>query len=531
MGEGEAKFYKQNTLPSFEQKESKTLPLPEKIGGYKIETLLAKGGMSLLYLGFDPKTRQPRAIKVLLPEYLNHPEMTDHFLWEAKIIGLTNHPNIVKLYDYGKWEQGLYIAMEFIRGVSLRQFLMQQSFSLKRCLDIILQVAYALCHLHTHGVVHRDLKPENILIAEDGEVKVIDFGIAQLHEETESFPRSSSHKIMGTPNYMSPEQKENPANASFQSDIYSLGIITYELVLGKLSYGMISLSLLPAGLQKIVAKAINVSISERYQDIVHFITDLTDYYKSSAIEKDRSNSDQILELMEILQRADLSLSSLEKPTWPQFDIGIAKQHTLDERGLYLDFFKFANNTQLILLARCHTMQLASTTHIANLRGMIKSLIHPYLHRTDPPFDPIGFATSLNTLVCQDKLKETFHLSLLKLIPYNDTLSFLSCGQGPLFHVQQGNNMPRVISSENPLLGEDPTATFADTRDNFDDGDILVLHNLPKEPFEKPVERAIKQNVLLSSGRLAEAVLHSTSSEEEYLQLRYPKIVLALHRIS
>jgi serine/threonine protein kinase len=263
--------------------------------------------------------------------------------------------------------------MEFIRGISLRQFLMQQSFSLKRSLDIILQVAYALCHLHTHGVIHRDLKPENILIAEDGEVKVIDFGIAQLHEDT---PRTSS-KMIGTPNYMSPEQKENPANASFSSDIYALGIITYELILGKLSYGLINLSLLPAGLQRIVGKAIAISASERYQDSVDFITDLTAYYKSPEIEHEKPGTDQLIEQMEILEKAENSLSTLEKPKWSQFDIGIAKERGPTHFGFYLDFFKFANNTMAIILAHTSTNTMTSAIHMANFRGMVKSLIQPH----------------------------------------------------------------------------------------------------------------------------------------------------------
>src|SRR5690606_36400224 len=105
------------------------------------------------------------------------------FLKEAEIIALSNHPNIVKLYGQGEWEKGLYIAMEFIQGVSLTQFILQNSLSIKRSLEILLQVAYALLHLHSHGVIHRDLKPENILITENGGVKVIDFGIAQLEQE------------------------------------------------------------------------------------------------------------------------------------------------------------------------------------------------------------------------------------------------------------------------------------------------------------------------------------------------------------
>lgn len=529
MAGGDEKFYKQTTLPTFEDSESETLPIPKTIGPYKIETLLAKGGMSLLYLGFNPETKQPLVIKVLSPEYLNHPEMVDHFLWEAKIIGLTDHPNIVKLYDYGKWEEGLYICMEFIRGVSLRQFLMQQSFSLKRCLDIILQIAYALCHLHTHGVIHRDLKPENILIAEDGEIKVIDFGIAQLHEDEKPH---SLHKIMGTPSYMSPEQKENPANASFASDIFSLGVIAYELILGKLSYGMINLSLLPAGLQKILGKTLAVSVSERYRDIVAFITDLTEYYKSPAIEKDRPGTDQVIEFMEILQKADQSLSTFEKPKWPQFDIGIAKEQSSEEVGLYLDFFKFANNTMAIIIAHTESSQVTSSIYMAVLRGIIKSLVQPHLHEIEFAFNLVNFATALNTIVFHDSMEEIFHLSVLKLIPYNDTLSYLSCGpSGPLFHVPNGSNTPRTISSENPLIGKEQGASFVISEDTLNDGDLLVFHTFPQEEFENPLFKCIQQNVLLSSTRLSDTVLKKAAEEKAYSEFRHPKVVLATQRIS
>lgn len=527
MANGEKKFYQQKTLPSLEEEDG-PVAIPEKIGPYKVEALLTKGGMSLLYLGFDPETHQPRVIKVLSPAYLNHPEMVDHFLWEAKIIAMADHPNIVKLYDHGKWEGGLYIAMEFIRGVSLSQFLMQQSFSLKRCLSIILQVAYALCHLHTHGVIHRDLKPENIIISEDGEVKVIDFGIAQLHED--NGPKSA-RAVMGTPNYMAPEQKEHAANATFVSDIYSLGVISYELIMGKLSYGMINLALLPPGMQKILGKALAVSPKERYQDIVDFITDLTAYYKSPELNKERPSTDQMIELMEILQRGEQGLSIFDRPNWPQFDIGIAKERSPDQIGLYLDFFKFPNNTEALIIAHTTSSRVTSALNIALLAGMIKSLLNPYLSSTIA-FDPTEFAATLNTLIAQDKIGETFHLTILKLIPFNDTLSLISCGpSAPLFHVPQGSNTARAIHSDNPLIGADPSATFAETIDNFNDGDLLLLSNLPKDHFEKPLLQTVQQNVLLSPHRLADIALEAAASQEAYTHLRHPKAVVALQRIS
>lgn len=521
------KFHKQITLPSAPEKPSAPQPLPKTIGPYKIETLLAEGAASLLYLAFDPRAKELRVIKVLSPEYVNHPEMVDHFLWEAKIIGMTDHPNIVKLHDHGKWEEGLFIAMEFIRGISLRQFLMQQSFSLKRCIAIILQVAYALCHLHTHGVVHRDLKPENILIAEDGEVKVIDFGIAQMHEEIARKP----HQMMGTPSYMSPEQKEDPANASFSSDIFALGIIAYELILGKLSYGMINLSLLPPGLQTILGKALAISPQNRYADIVAFITDLTAYYKSPEIDKERPSTDLAVEIIESLQKSEKQLSQLESPKWNAFEVGISQDRGRDQMGLYVDFFRFANNTMGIVTAHTTGARISNSCHIAALAGMIKSLITPHV-QSDRAFEPSTFASELNALVCRDQMDETFHLNLLKLIPINDTLIYLSCGNtGPLFHAPQGQSSARTIHSENPLIGKELGSSFSESSDTLGDGDLIVMHNLEEKAFAAPLQNVVAQNTLLSVNRLASTLLKEASKETAYHTRNHPKVAIAISRVA
>ena len=150
--------------------------------------------------------------------------MVQRFLREADIIALADHPNIVKLYRQGTWEGGLYIAMEFIGSLSLRKYILRNLISLKHALELVLEISMALCHLHAHGVIHRDLKPENILVTEVGEVKVIDFGIAQLLTDSPTDPRAR-RRLVGTPIYMSPEQKNDPESTSYPSDIYSLGII------------------------------------------------------------------------------------------------------------------------------------------------------------------------------------------------------------------------------------------------------------------------------------------------------------------
>jgi eukaryotic-like serine/threonine-protein kinase len=533
----EKSFYKQPTLPDFSSGEQAP-PLPQKIGPYKIETLLNKGGMSLLYLGIHPEFNQPLAIKVLSPEYVTHPEAVERFLKEAQIIGMTKHPNIVKLYGQGEWENGLYIAMEFIRGISLSQFIMQQALSLKRCVDIILQVGYALLHLHTHGVIHRDLKPENILITEDGETKVIDFGIAQLHEEPAI--RSEPKRFMGTPSYMSPEQKEDPSKVTYSSDIYSLGVIAFELVIGKLSYGVINLSLLPKGLKRIIEKALAVSQQERYQDIVDFITDLSQYLKSGEIEKDRPGSDQIKELIETLQKGAIAISPLNAPDWPQLEIGLAKHKGPGQMAAYYDFFKFPNNMYGIILAEPISSSIEAIVYIAGLRGMVRSLIHEKSPSPKETFKLVEFISLLNQLLIEDTIKENFALGFVLLNPLNDQLAFVSCGLGRLIHLPQGSTIPRLLASENPLLGSEVPAEFAHCTDNWNIGDTLILHSLETLfPAEEEARKQLEvqllltttENALLSAGHQADSILKKMVSLPSISSVRVPKMLISIRRIS
>jgi serine/threonine protein kinase len=473
--------------------------------------------MSLLYLGLHPITRQVIVVKVLSPEFVTHPEATQRFLKEARIITLADHPNIVKLYGEGEWEGGLYIAMEMIHGISLRQFIAQQSLSLKRTIDILLQVSYALLHLHTHGVIHRDLKPENILIAENGTVKVIDFGIAQLHEEPASKP--APLQLMGTPSYMSPEQKDNPHNVTIASDIYSLGIITYELILGRLSYGLIDLSLLPKGLRKIVEKMLAVSVKERYQDIVDLIGDLSQYLKSADLEKDRPGSDQVKELLETLQKAGQSLSPLTPPDWPIAEIGIAKLKSPGQLGLYYDFFKLPNTTYLVLIAECSSIGIDAPVFLGAFRGMIHTLLH---HTRD--FHPISFFEALNHLLYEDTWKQSYKLNLLHLDPLQNQLSYASSDLGGLFHVPAGTQQTRKLSSENPLLGISPAPKFSETTDNWRVGDTLVLHSV--DPLYDPeLTQALQENLLLSAPRQAEALLRKLPAQ------KLPSTLISLRRLT
>lgn len=515
-------FHKQVTLPDLTSTDSPNIPIPQKIGPYKIESLLDKGGMSYLYLGLHPDLSQPIVIKVLSPKHLANKEMVARFLKEAHIIGMTNHPNIVKLYGQGAWEKGLYIAMEFIQGISLRQFIQQKSLSHRRALEIVLQVAYALCHLHTHGVIHRDLKPENILITESGEIKVIDFGIAQLQGESDPSAPTKNRRVIGTPAYMSPEQKENPLSVSYSSDIYSLGIIAYELVLGRLSHGVIHLTLLPNDLRSFIEKALHPNPADRYQDIVDFITDISHYLKSLEDNPQKPQEEISIEVLDMIQQTKAVLIPQKLPKWPQVEIGIALPEGMCLNGFYLDFFRLPENRLCLILAEPIDLGVSSLLHSSILRGMVRMAVQQSFHTGKKDNHPVKMLNSLSQALFEDPMHQKFRLCLLLLNPDKDLLSFVSCGYSPLWHIPEGSKKIRSLSTPNPQLGADPNATLLETADNWHSGDTLIL--CPSRKAEEPPTDLSSEDFLLSAQHQAERML------QRYPQQKRPSAILSIHRI-
>jgi eukaryotic-like serine/threonine-protein kinase len=457
---------KQNTLPSGKGVSKETESIPERIGPYKIEALLEKGGMSILYLATHPETKDPITIKVLFPEFVSNPEMTQRFIREAEIIAMADHPNIVKLYGQGEWEGGLYIAMEFIQGISLRQYLLRNLISLKHALELVMEISMALCHLHAHGVIHRDLKPENILVTETGGIKVIDFGIAQLLEEKHD-EAVLQRRLIGTPIYMSPEQKNNPESASYPSDIYSLGIIAYELVLGKLSHGQIHLSIMPSKIQKILAKALQPKPEDRYQDIVDFMTDISAYLSSPSLLKENKEHDPMSDISESLRDTQHLLVPHQAPNWPQLEIGLASYTTHNSSRLYYDFIDVSQEAHGIIIGEPTVKGLSGIVYTSVLRGMVRALCK--LSQK-----PEELAAILNSLLINDPMQFNFAFSYLVMLPQSNKFRYISCRSGQLWLIPQGTTEIIPIISENPVLGTDPNAQFKEVEHAWQKGDTLLF---------------------------------------------------------
>ena len=214
------------------------------IGNYKVTAKLGEGGMGVVYLGEHPVIGKKVAMKAIHPELARNPEVISRFVMEAKAVNQIGHEHIVDIGDFGNTPGGdFYFVMEYLQGESLADRLKREVvLSQKRALGIAAQVADALGASHDQGIIHRDLKPENIfLITRRGNpdfVKVLDFGLAKLTQVEEKVNhKTRAGSVMGTPYYMSPEQGEGKVQIDHRADVYSLGIILFEMLTGKVPFG------------------------------------------------------------------------------------------------------------------------------------------------------------------------------------------------------------------------------------------------------------------------------------------------------
>jgi serine/threonine-protein kinase len=252
---------------------------------YRVERSIGRGGMAEVFLAHDILLDRPVALKVLFPEYAIDPNFVERFRREAQSAAALTHPNIVAVYDWGKVNATYFIAMEYVEGKTLATLLKERGpLSPTHACDVISEVAAALSFAHENGVIHRDVKPGNILIGLGGQVKVADFGIARALGANIEEALTEIGSVMGTATYLSPEQAQG-AQPDPRSDIYSLGVMMYELVAGRppfvgdsavaIAYQHVHnfpqplrevVADLPRGFESVVAKCMAKNEQRRYEN-------------------------------------------------------------------------------------------------------------------------------------------------------------------------------------------------------------------------------------------------------------------------
>ncbi len=258
-------------------------------GRYDIRELIGIGGMANVYRCYDTIDDREVAIKILKDEYLNNVEFIRRFKNESKAIAVLSHPNIVKVFDVSFGDMIQYIVMEYIDGITLKEYIQQQGvLTWKETVHLISQVLQALSHAHSKGVVHRDVKPQNMMLLSDGTIKVTDFGIARFSNNT----KTMTEQAIGSVHYIAPEQAKGDITDG-RTDIYSLGVMMYEMLTGKLPYdgdNAVSVALMhlqltpdspcklnsdiPEGLEEITLKAMQKQPSDRYQSAQEMLQDI-----------------------------------------------------------------------------------------------------------------------------------------------------------------------------------------------------------------------------------------------------------------
>jgi len=209
-----------------------------QLTGYSIGEKLGSGGMATVFKGLQLSLQRPVAVKVLSHALQADDDVRLRFTRESIIIARLNHPNIIHVIDQGITEDGCpYFVMEYVNGVGLDAVIRQGGVSLGRSLDICIQITKALAYAHKNGIVHRDIKPANVLVDFEGSVRVLDFGIAHFYDEESGVSHTGKGDVMGTYAYMSPEQQESADSVTLKSDLYSLGVLMYQLFTGKLPTG------------------------------------------------------------------------------------------------------------------------------------------------------------------------------------------------------------------------------------------------------------------------------------------------------
>ena len=259
-------------------------------GRYEIQEIIGVGGMAVVYKAYDNVENCIVAIKILKEEFISNEEFIRRFKNESKAIAVLSHPNIVKVFDVSFGDIIQYIVMEYIDGITLKEFIERQgSLRWKDAVYFTIQILKGLQHAHDKGIVHRDVKPQNIMVLSDGTIKVADFGIARFARNEQ---RTITDKAIGSVHYISPEQARGEKTDE-KSDIYSVGVMLYEMITGKLPFeaeSAVSVAIMqlqrdaqkpteinpaiPLGLEQITMHAMQKTPERRYQSASELLCDL-----------------------------------------------------------------------------------------------------------------------------------------------------------------------------------------------------------------------------------------------------------------
>jgi serine/threonine protein kinase len=306
---------------------------------YKVEGALGRGGMGEVLLAVDTRLDRKVAIKRILGEAASSKVAVDRFLNEAKSIAAINHPNIVQIYDYGRAKDGPFLIIEYVDGSSLLDRCRDGAISPEEAVNLTCQLCDGLSRAHDQGIVHRDIKPANVLLTKNGVPKITDFGLAKT--DASDHQMTVAGAVLGTPDFMPPEQRRDAAEVDARSDLWSLAATLYQMVTGR-SPKIIRFDLLPENLMSVLGKALEESKDDRFQTILEFRDALRDCDSDPKEQSDKQRlshrdyedlyGEKLLSLRSLTQANSIEFAESAIDAWMGSRTAVERRH---------DFFKSA----------------------------------------------------------------------------------------------------------------------------------------------------------------------------------------------
>jgi serine/threonine protein kinase len=376
----------------------------------EIFELLGYGGMGMVYKARQLNLDRLVALKILSPELSSQPAFAERFSREAKALARLHHTNIVSVYDFGRAGPYYYFLMEYVDGVELHTLIPQKQLTPPEAQRIVTEICRALQFAHDEGIIHRDIKPANILLDKKGRVKMADFGLAKLADtQGQRMPNlTQTTGIMGTPQYMAPEQIERPAEVDSRADLYSLGVIFYEMLTGELPLGRFPLPSQKAHtdirLDRVVLRALEKEPMLRYQQASEILTEVETFSAPAMATARSAKMTAVLKvgiacaLVLVAVLAYALVHSLANPKIITTTVNITNQVVVTNEVPATNTFRpaqlFVNSTNgLILMPRVVTNLNLTSDQIQLVNAILRTTDRDYLqieHRyTERTVDAAG----------------------------------------------------------------------------------------------------------------------------------------------
>jgi serine/threonine protein kinase len=438
-----------------------------KIGNYTIISQLGFGGMGLVMKASAPDGSLV-ALKIIKSEHINNQSLLDRFQQEMQISSILHHQNVAEILGWGVDNAGRnYFAMEFVDGSNLRVLLKQNAIDLNKALDVFTQLCDGLKYAHSQNIIHRDIKPENIIMTSNGMLKIVDFGIARIDDD-KNMSMTMTNVVMGSPIYMSPEQKTDFKHVDKRTDIYAAGAVFYEMLSGEMPGGLLRIDLIPENLRSIVEKAIAYKVEDRYADVDEVLKDIDIYKQGGCITRDQKAIRKIEDNVKLRQALIDSFYPEENPSVPGLDINAFYIPAEGIGGNYYDYIIIDDSHTGILVGNLFDQpDVSAALFLAMLRSAFKILARDTI-------DPAVTLKKLNDFMAGERFDYFAVFSYMIFDSSTNEISVATAGFKPVMVLKDGADEFVNLQPEGVGIGIMEDYDYESINMKLNSNDLILL---------------------------------------------------------